>query len=105
MLARLAGLDLDEVEDLLLAGQDEVVEAQEHGTALLERRARPGLLGVACAAYRRLDVLGRAPGHGAQQVAGERLLNLHPPAVALGTDPGGELLERGGGDAIGRDAS
>ena len=103
VLARLAGLDLDEVEDLVLAGEHEVVEAAQHGAALGERRARPGGLHVAGAGERRLDVLGRALRDAAEQPAVERLLDLHVLARTLGAHPRRERLELGGGDAAGRD--
>ena len=38
--ARLAALELDDVEDLLRVGEHEVVEAQEHGGALLQALRR-----------------------------------------------------------------
>ena len=53
---RLAGLRLQDVEDLVASGEEEVVEPQDHGRALAEGTLRPGPLTVPELADRPIDV-------------------------------------------------
>src|SRR5262249_53668104 len=74
--ARLARLEPEQVEDLVLAVEAEAGVAQQDRPARGAAGARPGPLRPARAAERRLDVLGGARRGGAEAAAGERLLDL-----------------------------
>lgn len=68
----LAGLQLDQVEDLGLAFEDQVVEAEQNGGALPYRRLCPHRLRLARGLEGLLHVLGRGLGQVRQLLAGER---------------------------------
>ncbi len=84
--AGLAGLQLDEVEHLGLAFQDQVVEAEQDGGALPNRGARPDRLGGAGPVEGAGHVLGRRLGQVGQLLAGERRVvgGAAGPGHALG---------------------
>ncbi len=104
VLARLARLELDQVEDLVLAREHQVVEAQQDALALREAGLRPGGLRRASAWERGGHVLGRAARDAAERGAGERLLDLERLARAPRCcTRRGERLEVRGGDALRRD--
>lgn len=69
---RLAGLQLDQVEDLGLAGEDEIVEAEQHGRALPYRRLRPQRLRGAGRVEGLRHVLGCGLGQVGELLTGER---------------------------------
>ena len=69
VVARLAGLELDDVEDLRGVGDEQVVEAQQHGGAFVERALRPGGLGRARGRDGGRHVGRRAGRHLAEQLA------------------------------------
>ena len=75
MPARLARLELDDVEDLGGVVDDEVVKAQHDRGALRERAPRPRPLRVAGRRAGGGDVAGRALGHATEGLAGERRLD------------------------------
>ena len=63
VLARLARLPADQVDDLVLAVEHQVVQAEQDLRAVLERRLRPRLLGPPCPREGLLDVrLARTAG-------------------------------------------
>jgi hypothetical protein len=68
----LAGLQLDQVEHLGLAGEHQVVEAEEDGGALPDRGLGPDGLGGAGLLVGPLHVLGGGLGQVGQLLAGER---------------------------------
>ena len=72
VLPGLPGLELDEIEDLLLAVEQPVVEAQEDLRPLGERSHRPILLGEAQARLGEDDVLRRRARQGADEGMVER---------------------------------
>ncbi|BAU85530.1 transmembrane efflux protein [Streptomyces laurentii] len=69
--AGLARLQLDEVEDLGLAAEDQVVEAQQHPRARTDGGGGPGDLGGTGSGICLGDVLGRGLGQVRQLVPGE----------------------------------
>lgn len=91
----LAGLQLDEVEDLGLAREDQVVEAQQDGGALPYRHPCPHGLGGAGPLEGRGHVLGCRLGQVGQLLAGER-------GVVGGAAGAGHALGELG-DQLGRD--
>lgn len=93
----LAGLQLDEVEDLRLTLQDQVVEAEQDGGALPYRRLLPHRLGPAGRLEGLLHVRGRGLGQVGQLLAGERRV----VGGAAGADHAlGELGDQLGGDHV-----
>ncbi len=109
--AGLAGLQLDEVEDLGLACEDQVVEAEQDGGALPYRSAGPDGLRGAGPLEGAGHVLGRRLGQVGQLLAGEGGVvgGAAGPGHALG-EPGDQLGRdhvgsgagalRGGGEGI-----
>ena len=102
MPARLPRLELQEVEDLLLAVEHQVVEAQQDALALGEARGLPLNLHGTGRADGIARVLRRAARNIAQGRAGEGLFDLHSLAVAEGVDARGEGGELLGADTTGR---
>lgn len=96
--AGLAGLQLDEVEDLGLAFEHQVVEAEQDGGPLPYGDLCPDRLGLPGRLERLLHVLGRGFGQVGQLLAGER-------RVVRGTAGAGhalgELGDQLGGDHVG----
>ena len=118
--ARLAGLQLDEVEDLGLALQHEVVEAQQYGGPLPHRHLGPHALRGTGRPERPRHVLGRGLGQVGELLPGERRVvggaagpgdtlgelghQLGRDHVGGGTGPlgyGGEGVRTGGGGGAG----
>ena len=77
VLAGLARLPADQVDDLLLAVEDEVVQPQQRRGADVDRRTGPLLLGLACPPERLVDV-GRAWTAGCGRAAGRRAATAPP---------------------------
>ena len=90
VLARLAGLELDEVEDLLLAVEEEVMEAQENLRPLGERPHRPILLGESQPRLGEDDVLRRRAWQRADQGVVEGGADRDGVARARGDDQADE---------------
>ena len=90
---RLAVLQLNEVEHLVLASQHEVVETQQHRGALRDRAGRPLRLHVAGAAGRRLHVGACAVRHVSQRFAGHRVHDIALPAGVGGVDVTGQVFQ------------
>ena len=61
--ARLAGLELDDVEDLVGVGDEQIVEGEQYAGPLDDGHAGPLLLRLAGGATRRLHVVGRGAWH------------------------------------------
>src|SRR3954469_13710573 len=97
----LARLELEEVEDLVLALEHQVVEAMEDRLALGVRGPLPAFVDLAGAPDRRDDVVGGALRDGAEQLAREGLVDLDALALAAGMDAPRERLDLGGADARG----
>ncbi len=94
----LAGLQLDEVEDLGLAFEQQVVEAEQDGGALPYGNLCPDRLGRAGRLEGPLHVLGRGFGQVGQLLAGERRV----VGGTTGADHAlGELGHQLGGDHVG----
>ena len=90
VLARLAALELDEIEDLVLALEDQVVEAQEDLRPLGERAHRPILLREAQARLGEDDILRRRAREGADQGLVEGRADLDGVSPARSDDQAGE---------------
>ena len=99
--AGLARLELDEVEQLALAVEDEVVEAQEHGGALAHRRCGPSALGPACRVDSDRHVTRGGQRQDAQRGAGHRAGRPQLAALPGRHDAGGEGPHPGGGHGVG----
>lgn len=97
----LAGLHLDEVEHLGLAGQHQVVEAQQHGGAAGDRGGGPRLLRGTGPLEGVRDVLGGRLRQVGQLLAGERGVVGGPPGAHHVT---GELRDHLGSHHVGRGA-
>lgn len=111
----LAGLQLDEVEDLGLALKDQVVEAEQDGGPGPDRCRGPGGLGGAGAVEGGGDVLGGGLGQVGQLLPGEgavvgRAAGPDDVTGQLGDHLGGDDIGcgarpgRGGGHRVGADA-
>jgi hypothetical protein len=85
MPAGLAGLPLDQVEDLLAAVEDGVVQLEEGRDPFAHGQRGPGLLRLPGLGVGDLDVLGRGDGQLGEWLAGERRDDL------LGLPAGGDL--------------
>ena len=72
VLARLAGLELDQVERLGLSREHQVVEAQQHPSPVGQRPFRPVLLCAARDVVRRGDVVGRRHRQVGERLTGPR---------------------------------
>ena len=94
----LAGLELDQVQELLLAGQDQVVVAQQNGSSLRKARRRPSLLGGPGVLNGQRHIGLGAARHDPEQPAREGLLDLQVLALALDSHPPGQV-----GHPLGRD--
>ena len=94
----LAGLQLDEVEDLGLALQHQVVEAEQHGGPLAGPGSAPRRLGGAGALEGGRDVLGGGLGQVGQLLPGERGV---VGGAAGADDATGQLGDQLGGDHVG----
>src|SRR3954447_1167524 len=81
--ASLAGLKLDDVEDVLAVVEHQVVEAQQDALALLEAGRSPSPLRVAGAPDSSSDVIGGATRHRRERLAGGGVLDLDRLAVAV----------------------
>ncbi len=101
VLAGLAGLDADQVADLVLTVQDQVVQPQQRLRALLDRRPRPGLLRPAGAGHGLPDVLGRGLRDVRHRLAVERRLDRR--GLAAGRhDASGQVGDVVGLEGVGR---
>jgi hypothetical protein len=72
VLARLAGLDLHEIEHLALAVEQKIVESEEDAGPSSKAQPRPLPLGDPHAANGDSDVVGRAPWYVSKHLASER---------------------------------
>jgi hypothetical protein len=72
VLAGLAGLPLDQVEELFLPVEHEIVVAQQNLGPLARAGGRPGALRAAGALECGRDVVGRRHGHRGERLSGER---------------------------------
>jgi hypothetical protein len=91
--ARLAGLELHEVERLLLAIEEAVVEAQENRPPLAGGQSAPGLLGKAGAPRRFPHVVALHARQPADRLAGER--RVHDGRAPRAADGGGSGRKAG----------
>jgi hypothetical protein len=80
--ASLARLELEHVEQVVLAVEDQLVEPQQHLPAGRKVRLPPRRLRFARAPHGRLDVIAGALGHGGQQLPRDRVHDLHGLVVA-----------------------
>lgn len=85
MVASLAVLPLEQIEDLVPAGQHDVVEPQEGLGSATRRQGRPTALGLTRSGEGICDVRGRGLGKNGERVAGERGGRGH--RLAGGGDP------------------
>jgi hypothetical protein len=76
MCARFAGLDLNEVENIILAAQQQVMKAQENAFSFGERECCPIALRGACKGDGALDIRVSAPGNRCDDLARYRRANL-----------------------------
>ena len=110
----LAGLELDQVEQLVLPLQHQVVEAQHDPLAVLDRQPGPGPLRGTGARVGDPDVVGggqrqrrqRRPGHGGVGQQGCRAGGAHDPLGQPADQPRVDGVRRGGvglgvGDRLG----
>ncbi len=93
-------LELDDVEQLVLAGEDEIVEAQQDLPPGGEARLAPLLLGGARTGDGERDIGRCTAGCRGQGGAGGRADHVHGlPIAAAGSDAGGQGAQMGGVDA------
>ena len=93
MATRLARLKLNQIQHLILATEDQIVEAPEDRRALPKRRARPPRLRGARFEHRTLHIVLLAAWHPPQRLARERLLDVHRLARRNHGDPGRQRVE------------
>jgi hypothetical protein len=99
--AGLSGLELDHVQERVLALQHQVVEAEQDPLALGEVRLPPALLRPARPLDRQLDIVVGAARDGAEQPAVGRILDLERLVLAIPPrDAVGQLLEPPGIDPL-----
>jgi hypothetical protein len=98
--AGLAALQLDEVEDLLLAVEHQVVQAHEDGGPVRDGRLRPGALCSPGALEGQSHVLGRAAGHRSDGLAGEGGFDDEWLPLPGGDGPLGQGVEAGPVEAL-----
>ena len=104
VLAGLARLPLDQVEDLVLPVEHQVVEVEQDLPAQLERDAGPGLLRAAGGVDRVGHVVGRRERQRGDRLPGERRVGrvaragarAHPGRQAVGPGPGRRRTSLGG---------
>ena len=102
----LAVLGLDEVEQLVLPVEDQVVVAEQDRGPLLHRRRGPRPLDLPGPGERGGHVLGRAHGHLAEHLAGERATDLAAlPALGHATRAASRSVSARPGRSGGRSAA
>ena len=101
MTPRLAAFELDDVEDLLLAVEQQVVKAQEESDALAHGPLRPLPLGGPGKSGGGANIFRRADGDGSKQLAGKGHEDGERAAHAERGHTRGEAFEQRRVNAIG----
>ena len=94
MPARLAVLELDEVENFVLALQHQIVEAQENGRAFLDRPRRPRGLHRAGALRGGNHIGTSATRDIPERTAGHRVQDFEARIRVDGLDPAGQFFQK-----------
>jgi hypothetical protein len=93
VLARLAGLPLDQVEALRLPIEQQVVEPQQHARPLPDGASRPHALRRPRGGERLGDISRRGQREVGERLAGERSVGGDDPRVGTGHDPPRQPLD------------
>ena len=93
--ARLAGLELHQVEHLGLPVEQQVVQPQEHRRPFRQRHPGPALLGLAGHGVGTVDVGRRRHRQLGERLTGERRVRRRPVRAGTGDDGLGQLCVLG----------